>query len=201
MEPMPLWEAAKKEMESDQFSATAESQPTGDIPAEIAINVAVAARLEASEGSSPNPSTSLENYVDEASKVIEAGACGVPLDFTFVTDNKERRLDRDLLPVEAYNAVLEPLRARFGCRFIANLNVLHGSTFEECMSPACAGLAKVAPCAPGHPEAFRVPAIKTLEETGVKPELAIHSTGEIELAKRRLIDTGILKKPYNWTFL
>ena len=46
-----------------------------------------------------------------------------------------------------------------------------------------------------------VPAIEALEAAGVKPELAIHSSGEIELAKRKLIDTGILKKPYNWLIL
>lgn len=46
-----------------------------------------------------------------------------------------------------------------------------------------------------------VPAIEALETAGVKPELAIHSSGEIELAKRKLIDTGILKKPYNWLIL
>jgi uncharacterized protein (DUF849 family) len=46
-----------------------------------------------------------------------------------------------------------------------------------------------------------VPAVTALEESGVKPELAVHSTGEIELAKRKLIDTGILKKPYNWIIL
>ncbi len=73
--------------------------------------------------------------------------------------------------------------------------------FDICMSPARAGLAEVAPCAPGHPEAFMVPAIQTLEASGVKPQLAIHSSGEIELAKRKLIDTGILKKPYNWLLL
>src|SRR5437867_4386552 len=56
-------------------------------------------------------------------------------------------------------------------------------------------------CAPGHPEAFAVPAVETLEAVGVKPELASHSSGEIELAKRKLIDTGILKKPYNWLLL
>ena len=201
MEPMPLWEAAKKEMETYQFVAAAESQPKWEIPSEIAINVAVAARFETNETAGGNPSTSLEKYVEEASQVIEAGACGVHIDFTFVTDNKGRRLDRDLPPVDAYSAVLKPLRARFGQGFVANLNVLNGSTFEECMSPARAGLAEVAPCAPGHPDAFMIPAIKTLEETGVKPELAVHSTGEIELAKRKLIDSGILKRPYNWIIL
>ncbi|MNV72598.1 3-keto-5-aminohexanoate cleavage enzyme [compost metagenome] len=46
-----------------------------------------------------------------------------------------------------------------------------------------------------------VPAVQTLEECGVKPEIVIHSSGEIELAKRKLIDTGILKGPFNWLIL
>jgi 3-keto-5-aminohexanoate cleavage enzyme len=191
-EKLPLWEAAKREMEEYQFLAEPELQPKWDVPEKVAINVAVSGRFE--------HGTSFQNYIDAASTVIEAGACGVHIDFSWMTDEQGQRLDR-LPPVEAYSAVLEPLRKRFGNSFVPNLNVLHGTTFEMCMSPARAGLTEVAPCAPGHPEAFAVPAVETLEEVGVKPELAIHSSGEIELAKRKLIDTGILKKPYNWLLL
>jgi 3-keto-5-aminohexanoate cleavage enzyme len=194
-EKLPLWEAAKREMENYQFVADAETQPKWEVPSKIAINVAAAGRFD------DGKPTSIESYVDAASSVIEAGACGVHIDFTWVTDNKGRRLDRDVPPVEAYSAVLEPLRSRFGNDFVANLNVLNGATFDTCMSPAREGLAEVAPCAPGHPEAFAVPAIQELEAAGVKPELAVHSSGEIELAKRRFIDTGILTKPYNWLIL
>jgi uncharacterized protein (DUF849 family) len=193
IEKLPLWEAAKREMEEYQFLAGPELQPKWDVSPKIAINAAVSGRFE--------KSTSLEEYVDAASSVIEAGACGVHIDFSWMTDKQGRRLDRDIPPVEAYTAVLEPLRARFGNDFVPNLNVLHGTTFDMCMSPARAGLTEVAPCAPGHPEAFMVPAIEALEAAGVKPELAVHSSGEIELAKRKLIDTGILKKPYNWLLL
>jgi len=193
IEKLPLWEAAKREMEEYQFLAGPELQPKWDVSPKIAINAAVSGRFETT--------TSLEEYVDAASSVIEAGACGVHIDFSWMTDKQGRRLDRDIPPVEAYSAVLEPLRARFGNDFVPNLNVLHGTTFDICMSPARAGLTEVAPCAPGHPEAFMVPAIEALEATGVKPELAVHSSGEIELAKRKLIDTGILKKPYNWLLL
>ncbi|WP_207003747.1 3-keto-5-aminohexanoate cleavage protein [Trinickia mobilis] len=193
VEKLSLWEAAKREMEEYQFIAGAELQPKWDVSEKIAINAAVSGRFEST--------TSLAEYVDAASSVIEAGACGVHIDFSFMTDEKGRRLDRDIPPVEAYSAVLEPLRSRFGNDFVPNLNVLNGSTFDECVSPARAGLTEVAPCAPGHPEAFMVPAIAELEATGVKPELAVHSSGEIELAKRKLIDTGILKKPYNWLIL
>jgi len=197
-EKLPLWEAAKREMETYQFHAPAEIQPKWDVPKKIAINVAVSGRFDGTEHAPP---TSIQNYVDAASEVIEAGACGVHIDFTWVTDDKGRRLDRDVPPVEAYSQVLEPLRRRFGKDFVPNLNVLNGSSFDVCVSPAREGLAEVAPCAPGHPDAFMVPAIQALEAFGVKPELAVHSSGEIELAKRKLIDTGILKKPYNWLIL
>lgn len=197
-EKLPLWEAAKREMETYQFHAPAEVQPKWSVPEKIAINVAVSGRFDGTEHAPP---TSIQNYIDAASDVIEAGACGVHIDFTWVTDDKGRRLDRDVPPVEAYSAVLEPLRKRFGNDFVANLNVLNGDTFDICVSPAREGLAECAPCAPGHPDAFMVPAVQAMEAYGVKPELAVHSSGEIELAKRKLIDTGILKKPYNWLIL
>ncbi|MFM0632432.1 3-keto-5-aminohexanoate cleavage protein [Paraburkholderia xenovorans] len=192
-EKLPLWEAAKRELEEYQFIAGAELQPKWNVPEKVAINAAVSGRFE--------DTSSFQAYVDEATSVIEAGACGVHIDFSFMTDAQGRRMDRDILPVEAYKQVIEPLRARFGNDFVPNVNVLNGTTFDMCLSPAREGLTEVAPCAPGHPEAFALPAVMTLEEVGVKPELAVHSSGEIELAKRKLIDTGILKKPYNWLIL
>ncbi|KAA1000939.1 3-keto-5-aminohexanoate cleavage protein [Paraburkholderia panacisoli] len=193
MEKLPLWEAAKRELEEYQFIAGAELQPKWDVSEKVAINAAVSGRFE--------DTSSFQAYVDEATSVIEAGACGVHIDFSFMTDAQGRRMDRDILPVEAYKQVIEPLRARFGNDFVPNVNVLNGTTFDMCLSPAREGLTEVAPCAPGHPEAFALPAVTTLEELGVKPELAVHSSGEIELAKRKLIDTGILQKPYNWLIL
>ena len=41
----------------------------------------------------------------------------------------------------------------------------------------------------------------TLFANGVLPALAIHNSGEIELAKRRLIDTGIASGPVLWGLL
>lgn len=195
-EKLPMWEAARREMETYRFVAPPEVQPRWtDIPAKIAINAAVAARQENSEYSS------IAHYVDAASSVIEAGACGVHIDFTWVKDEKGRRLDIDIPPVEAYGLVLEPLRKRFGNDFVPNLNVLNGATFDMCVSPAKAGLCEVAPCASGHPDAYMLNAFTALEEVGVKPEIVVHSSGEVELAKRKLIDTDIVKRPYNWLIL
>lgn len=194
-----LWEAARAEAEGYAFVADAELQPPWNVPEKIAINVAVAGRAGAGTVDYP---VDVEDYVEAASQVIEAGAAGVHIDFTWVTDSHGRRLDKDLPPTEAYALVLDPLRERFGHGFVANLNVLNGSTFEECMSPAKTGQAEVAPCAAGHPEAFVLPAVRALIDFGVSPEIVIHSSGEVELAKRRLFDTGVVKPgKSNWIVL
>ena len=140
LEKLRLWEAAKREMEVYQFAVEAAIQPQWNVPRKIAINAAVSSRFGNGKKSR---AMSLEDYVDAASSVIEAGACGVHIDFSWITDNKGRRLDRDVPPVEAYSAVLKPLRNRFGNDFVPNLNVLHGSTFDMCMSPARGGLAPI----------------------------------------------------------
>jgi uncharacterized protein (DUF849 family) len=200
--PPSLWEAASKELEEYAFLGEATIQPRWDVPEKIAINVAVAGR--AGIPGLQNYPVDIDEYIDAASQVIKAGACGVHIDFSWVTDSKGRRLDKDLPPTEAYGLVLEPLRERFGNSFVSNLNVLNGATFEACMAPAVLGQAEVAPCAAAHPEAFVIPAVKTLREHGVSPEIVIHSSGEVEFAKRRLFDTGILGGdgvPTNWIIL
>lgn len=140
--------------------------------------------------------------MDAASEVIEAGACGVHIDYTWVTDSKGRRLDVDLPPAEAYGLTVGPLRERFGNDFVPNLNILNGKTFEECIAPIAAGLGEVAPCAAGHPTDFVQPAVRAVTELGGSAEIVIHSSGEVELAKQRLFDTGILTgRQTNWIIL
>jgi 3-keto-5-aminohexanoate cleavage enzyme len=199
--PPSLWEAAVTELEEYAFTGNAMLQPAWDVPEKIAINVAVASR--STLGTAEEAPVDVEDYIDEASRVIEAGACGVHIDFTWVTDSKGRRLDKDLPSTEAYGLVIEPLRKRFGNGFVTNLNVLNGQTFDECLAPAVAGQAEVAPCAAGHPAPFVDAAVRTLLKHGVSPEIVIHSSGEVEFAKRRLFDTGIIEpgRQTNWIIL
>lgn len=193
-----LWEAAKRETENYSFLGNYE-QPKWNISPKIGISCAVSPRAS-EEADHGHIVSSIEQYIDEASAVIEEGAYMVHIDFTWVSDESGRRLDQ-MPPVEAYSMVLEPLRKRHGNSFIANLNVLNGKTFEECMSPIVAGLAEVCPCAPGHPMEFVEPAVRTMIANGAVPNLAIHNSGEIELIKRRLLDTGLLKGPAMWALL
>ena len=193
-----LWDAAKQEMEEYRFIGE-DSQEKWDIPEKIGIACAVANRFSP-DSDRGHSVTSIEEYIDNASAVIEEGAYSVHIDFTWVTDRHGNRLDK-MPQVEAYSMVLEPLRKRHGNSFLADLNILNGSTFEECLEPVVAGLADIAPCAAGHPHAFSIPAIRTLTKYGVKPQIGIHNSGEIELAKRKIVASGVANAPYNWGIL
>ena len=197
--PLGLWDAAERELKEYQFAADLHVQPRWEIPKKMALQVALAGRFSQNEAAQ-HP-TSVDAFLRDAAEVIAGGASGIHVDYGFLVDEDGRRLDQVLAPVEAFGAVINPLRGKFGRSWVSNVNVLSGNTFDECMSPARAGLCEVAPCASGHPIDFVVPAIDALQEAGVKPEIVIHSPGEIELAKRRLIDTGRLKKPYYFIIL
>lgn len=198
-EALSLRQAAELELEQYQFAGDLRSQPRWDIPEKISIQVALAGRFSA-EQETHHP-LSLDSFVDSAAEVIAAGASSVHVDYSFLVDAEGRKMDVDYSPAQSYRAVVEPLRERFGDSFVVNLNVLNGDTFDDCMEPARDGLCEVAPCASGHPPEFVVPAVTELQRVGVKPQIVIHSPGEIELAKRRLIDTGLLEKPYYFIVL
>jgi 3-keto-5-aminohexanoate cleavage enzyme len=197
--PVGLWEAAERELKEYQFVGDLRNQPRWDIPEKMALQVALAGRFSQDKGTQ-HP-TDVDGFLTDARAVIEAGASGIHLDFGFLYDDEGHRLDLHIPPLELFGSVINPLREEFGRTFVSNVNVLSGKTFEECMSPARAGLCEVAPCAAGHPVEFAVPAVDALQQAGVKPEIVIHSPGEIELAKRRFIDTGLLKKPYYFIIL
>jgi uncharacterized protein (DUF849 family) len=198
-EPVGLWEAAERELREYQFAGDLHSQPRWDIPTKMALQVALAGRFSQDKGTQ-HP-TNISEFQHDAREVIKARASGIHLDFGFLYDDEGHRLDLHVPPVELFGSVINPLREEFGRQFVSNVNVLSGKTFDECMSPARAGLCEVAPCAAGHPVEFAVPAVDALQQVGVKPEIVVHSPGEIELAKRRFIDTGILRKPYYFIIL
>jgi 3-keto-5-aminohexanoate cleavage enzyme len=197
--PVGLWEAAERELREYQFVSDLTAQPRWDIPKKMALNVALAGRFSQETGAQ-HPTT-IDGFLQDARSVIHAGATGFHLDYGFLYDDEGNRLDLTVPPTELFGSVINPLRAEFGRKFVSNVNVLSGKTFDECMSPAREGICEVAPCAAGHPIDFAVPAVDALQQAGVKPEIVIHSPGEIELAKRRFIDTGLLKKPYYFIIL
>jgi 3-keto-5-aminohexanoate cleavage enzyme len=197
--PLGLWDAAERELREYQFVSDLTAQPRWDIPKKMALNVAIAGRFSQETGAQ-HPTT-VDGYLQDARAVIDAGATGIHLDYGFIYDEQGNRLDLTVPSTKLFGSVISPLREKYGRGFVSNVNVLSGKTFDDCMAPAREGICEVAPCAAGHPIDFAVPAVHALQDAGVKPEIVIHSPGEIELAKRRFIDTGILQKPYYFIIL
>jgi 3-keto-5-aminohexanoate cleavage enzyme len=152
------------------------------------------------EGPSDYP-VAVEEYIAATGELIEAGACAVHLDYLGVEDDEGHAPYKEIAPVDAYGTILKALREKFGQGFVPEVNTFSGDSFEDCMAPAVAGLMETSPLAAGGPIDFVIPAAKRLNELGIRPGIGIHNSGEVELAKRRFIDTGLIEKPYHFYIL
>jgi len=197
-----FWKLAAEEMKEYRFMAPLTELRRWDVPEKVVIKVAISGRTATDDLKSKEAfPSSFDQFIKSASDVINAGAPSVAIDYTWVTDPSGKRLDRDYKPVDAYRAVLEPLRRRFGRSFVADLNILNGETFDDNMAPVREGLAEIGLCASGHPKEFVQAAVEEMQENGVRPSIVIHSPGEVYLTEKRLIEPGILEKPYCFEIL
>lgn len=179
-------------------------QPGWAIPEDVVIKVAVSGRSAiGQEGRLARghfPMT-IEAYQEATRRSLKAGAAGVHVDLGNIFDSDGNPLDATRSTYEVYREILDPLRDEFGDSFVVDLNVLRGENFMANVKPVIEGLADMAPVCPGYNRTWSTEAVKVLQENGCKPEIVIHGPGEIGLAKERLIDTGILEKPYYYIVL
>ena len=63
------------------------------------------------------------------------------------------------------------------------------------------GLVETAPVPPGRPRQWVQGVAELMEERNCRPEICVHSLGEVELAYRLLIKPAIVRKPYAWQIL
>ena len=184
-------------------------QDRWDIPAKIVIKAAVSGRSAVGkalgnthqdwkEGNFPS---SLTEFARGAREALACGAAGVHLDIGQIADSQGNELDSHMPIVEVYRQMLQPLKEEFGDRFVVDLNLLRGKDFNEGLSPITGGLAEMAAVAAGYNREWVTETVKVMQDHGCKPEIVIHGSGEVGLAKQRLIDTGILQKPYYYIVL
>ena len=141
-------------------------------------------------------------FVDAASSVIEAGACGVHIDFSWITDDKGRRLNRDVPPVEAYSAVVAPLRARFGNDFVVNVNVLPRVDVSTwCVSSGARRIVRGGALCARPSRRFHGSGNSDARRYRRQSRNSQFGQANGYLPRGNLIDAGILKKPYNWLLL
>lgn len=113
--------------------------------------------------------------------------------------------------LELYKRVIIPIKERYGERALIDGCAIVGPTFKDQVAPVTAGLFEEAPVNPTTgmlgdtvrvtPPKFMQLLTETLQKSGARPNITVHDTSSIDNAKRYLIDTGILKKPYHFLIL
>lgn len=183
-------------------------QDRWDIPRSIVIKAAVSGRSaigralgDTYQDLKGNYPSSLREFIGGAREALSCGAAGVHFDIGQIVDSQGNELDSRMSIAEVYRQMLQPLKEEFGDQLVVDVNILRGSDFNEALSPIKEGLAEMAPVAAGYNREWVTEAVKVIQDHGGKPEIVIHGSGEVGLAKQRLIDTGILQKPYYFIVL
>jgi len=175
-------------------------QKKWEIPKKIIIKAAVTGALF-SKTENPNHPCTPEEIKAAIAESIEAGASSVHIHLR----------DKSGLPtgdIKLYHEMINPLKEKYGEDLLIDGCALFGATFEEVMRPVTEGLFEVCPVNTTAvyigdtlfsmpPQTMRA-AVKIMQSLKCKPQIAVYTAGDITNAKRYLIDTGILEKPYYW---
>jgi 3-keto-5-aminohexanoate cleavage enzyme len=174
-------------------------QPPWDIPEVVAVTTAVAGRVarEAETGIPRSFAVDFEGFKKETIDVLEAGACGVHIDFGGLPAIQESGLTVS----EAYAKLVPEIKAATDRDCVFDCNVLRGDNFAENVYPLSAGLAETVPMAPNFPVPWMEAVGKVVEQAGARLMFSIHSAAEVDLANRYVIQTGFVPVPACWLIL
>ncbi len=169
-----------------------ESKPW-DIPEQVVVKLASVGSFFERQDNPLQPRALNEN-ARTVMELIEAGVSGVHFNATS-PDGKR------IGGFEAYRQLVEPCRERYGNSFVADCNTLVGDTFEEQLGAVLGGIAEMSCLGGFRSRAWAQAAAEVMEANNCRPELVVHTTGDIELAERLLIRPGLVRKPYVWIVL
>jgi 3-keto-5-aminohexanoate cleavage enzyme len=174
-------------------------QPTWDIPELVAVTAAVAGRVarEADTGIPASFPVDFEGFKKSTIEVLEAGACGVHIDFGGLPAIQESGLS---VP-EAYDTLIPAIRAATDRDCVFDANVLRGANFAENVYPLTAGLAETVPMAPNFPPAWMEAVATVVNRSEARLFFSIHSTAEVDLANRLILQRGLAPVPACWLIL
>jgi 3-keto-5-aminohexanoate cleavage enzyme len=172
-----------------------------DIPDAFVIKVAPVGAFLMKEDN-PNQKYTTGEIRSEIEASLTAGACSF---HTHVRDSQGRHT----LEMGLYHEVIDPIKAKLG-RDVLVCGCPEGAeTVAESLRPILEfqGSIEVAPItvtAVNLSGDFSVVMTREIcqthvgfmQEVGCKPEMVLHNLGDLSLAKRWLIDSGVAKKPY-----
>jgi uncharacterized protein (DUF849 family) len=152
---------------------------------------------EADEASTRQYALDFDSFVTSAVDSIEAGACGVHVDFGGIAAIEGSGLS---VP-DAYSKVIPAIGQGTKRDWVRDANILRGVSFAENLFPISSGLAETAPMAPNFPVAWMEAAAQAVTDKGGRVFFSIHSTAEVDLARRLILSKGILPSPTCWIVL
>lgn len=184
--------------------ADIDPMPRWDVPAKVAISATMNGAFFNKLANPAIPNTP-EEIIASAEECISAGANIIHL---HVRDDR----GYNVLDVDLFRRVIEPLREKYphiaidGC--LVAVNDEESQAMEKMMK---AGLLDAVPINTTailladnmffkSPHAIIKKARLALE-AGVKPQIAVYSDGDIDNARRFLIDSGLLEPPFFWLVL
>lgn len=174
-------------------------QPQWDIPELVVVTAAVAGRVarEAETGIPASFPVDFDSFQEATIEVLEAGACGVHIDFGGLPAIQKSGLS---VP-EAYDELIPAIRNATDHDCVFDANVLRGENFAENVYPLTAGLAETVPMAPNFPVPWMEGVATVVERSQARLFFSIHSTAEVDLANRLILQRGFAPMPACWLIL
>ncbi len=178
------------------------SEQKWNVPRKVAISGAVCGSFFLRD-SNPNQPYSPKEIVKEAEGAADAGAAIIHIHVRNESGYPSANL-------KYYDEVMDPLRAKYGNRVVFDgctafrpyekTDQLLAKRYFE-LSPVNTTATYVGNMIIGFSPAHMQAHVKSMQANGTKPQLAAYGPGDIDTAKRFLIDTGIVKPPYFWLIL
>jgi 3-keto-5-aminohexanoate cleavage enzyme len=178
--------------------------PRWDIPQKVMISTAITGAFF-SKRTNPNQPITTEEIRKSAEECIKAGAPNIHI---HVRDEA----GFNVLDASLFREVIAPLRAKYpqvtfdGC--LVAVNEAESAAMEPTMDTMLFDALPVnttAICC-GDSLFVKAPHViiekaRLVEARGLKPLIAVYTDGDIDNARRFLIESGVVRKPYSWLVL
>ena len=157
------------------------------------MTAAVSGRVsrEASTGTPQSFPLDFDGFIDASVEIIEAGACGVHIDFGGIAAIEKSGLS----VTECYDKVIGGINARTKVDWIADCNCLRGANLYENAYPIVSDLTETWPMAPNFPVDWQQSVATLGLQRNKRLLFSIHSAAEVDLANRYIYSQGLCRAP------
>jgi 3-keto-5-aminohexanoate cleavage enzyme len=189
--------------EEEAFWPFQNLHPKWKIPEKIAIQCSISgggARITPQQNPY-HPGSDLDSIQESAAEVLELKEGPSAIHFDHPPEQCVTRKGEKLDFGDSYAYVCEPLIKKYGYeKLCCHINTLRGSTKSQ-MQPVVTGIAELTYLQPRASTNWLKTILPIMKENGLAFEIAVHVNSELDLAKRIVVDQGLLDLPLMWCVL